>query len=331
MARRREGTSAASGSSNRTPSSRRRCFARTIRWATVRSSDRKARAIWPVVNPKPTRRVSAIWAARGRAGWQDRKMRRSSSSSSGAGGSTTPRWRSPRGSLRRSWRSASTSALCATRSSHRSMSATAGSGCERFQRSSARIPASCTAFSTSERRSIPKRRTRAATRRPCAARNASLSRSGDRPLVAPIAGGASLETDPSFADTGNSTVRAGAAWLLDHPDLHVAVLELEDGAAARERDRLFERGRLDEGEAADRLLCFHERPLDDLSAAHGQTHAGLIAELVRLDRVSSLADRAQPAREFLVDPGCELRVARSLVEVGPSEQKRILGHRRLLS
>ena len=58
-------------------------LARVIRCAIVVSGTRNARAIWAVVRPHTTRRVSAICACRGSAGWQQVKISRSRSSGSG--------------------------------------------------------------------------------------------------------------------------------------------------------------------------------------------------------------------------------------------------------
>ena len=55
-------------------------FARTIRWASVASGTRNARAISGVVSPPSVRRVSATRASSGSAGWQHVKMSRSRSS-----------------------------------------------------------------------------------------------------------------------------------------------------------------------------------------------------------------------------------------------------------
>jgi hypothetical protein len=43
-------------------------LARVMRWATVVSGTRNARAICAVVSPQVTRRVNAIWAGRESAG-----------------------------------------------------------------------------------------------------------------------------------------------------------------------------------------------------------------------------------------------------------------------
>jgi hypothetical protein len=48
------------GNDELNPASFRRCFARTIRWAIVRSSERNPRAICPVSKPNATRSVKAI-------------------------------------------------------------------------------------------------------------------------------------------------------------------------------------------------------------------------------------------------------------------------------
>ena len=65
-------------------------LARVTRAAIVGSETRKAWAISAVVSPQTSRRVSATWASRARAGWQQVKTRRSrssgiTSSSPGAG------------------------------------------------------------------------------------------------------------------------------------------------------------------------------------------------------------------------------------------------------
>ncbi len=64
-------------------------LARVIRCPTVLSGTRNARAICPVVSPHTTRRVSATWAGRGSAGWQQVKISRSRSSGAGSAGHGT--------------------------------------------------------------------------------------------------------------------------------------------------------------------------------------------------------------------------------------------------
>lgn len=65
-------------------------LARTMRWATVASGTRKARAISGVVRPPSSRRVSAVRASADSTGWQVVKtsLSRSSSMSSGSDGSS---------------------------------------------------------------------------------------------------------------------------------------------------------------------------------------------------------------------------------------------------
>src|SRR5688572_10166380 len=92
----------------------------------------------------------------------------------------------------------------------------------------------------------PNRRMSAALTRPWAARNPRAS-------ARRRASGGSMAHD-----------------LLDQTHFHVAVLKLEGRAPPREPDRFLERRRLDQQSAADGLLGLHERPLDDLSTAHGQ-------------------------------------------------------------
>src|SRR5712671_3271338 len=55
-------------------------LARTSRWAMAGSPIRKARATSSVLRPPSSRRVSATWASRARAGWQQVKISRSRSS-----------------------------------------------------------------------------------------------------------------------------------------------------------------------------------------------------------------------------------------------------------
>jgi hypothetical protein len=62
------------------PAARIFLLARTMRWASVASGTRKARAISGVVSPPSVRRVSATLASTARAGWQQVKMSRSRSS-----------------------------------------------------------------------------------------------------------------------------------------------------------------------------------------------------------------------------------------------------------
>src|SRR5436190_12960704 len=167
MVESRAGSAFASGTSNCTPSSRRRFLARTNRWATVRSSVRNAVAIWPAVRPKVTLSISAIWAARVSAGSLQRNIKRSSSSLSSVGGSTGTSWLLSSGRIGASRLRASIIALCAARTSQRSGSAGVPS---EGHRSRARTYASCTAFSMNANRWTPNRRVSAATMRPWQAR-----------------------------------------------------------------------------------------------------------------------------------------------------------------
>ena len=68
------------GTSNGTLASARARLARTIRWATVGSGTRKARAISSVVRPPSRRNVSATRASGDSTGWQEVNTRRSRSS-----------------------------------------------------------------------------------------------------------------------------------------------------------------------------------------------------------------------------------------------------------
>src|SRR5438132_826480 len=79
-ARRRPGRSASFGIRYGILASRILPLARTSRWAMVGSGTRKARAISAVVSPPRSRSVSATWATRASAGWQQVKIRRSLSS-----------------------------------------------------------------------------------------------------------------------------------------------------------------------------------------------------------------------------------------------------------
>src|SRR3990172_2747362 len=72
---RRAVSSAPRGTSNGTRASARVRLARTIRWATVASGTRNARAISGVVNPPSRRSVRATRASGERTGWQAVKMR----------------------------------------------------------------------------------------------------------------------------------------------------------------------------------------------------------------------------------------------------------------
>src|SRR5215470_2253790 len=153
--------------------------------------------------------------------------------------------------------------LCATRRSHPS------SGSVAPPRSIARSAASCTAFSISEKRSAPKRRVRAATRR---------RRIAGKPLSMSLA---------------CSSARARAD-LLHHPNLHVAVLQVEHRAVARNGGRLVEGGRRDHEDPSDCFLGFDERSFDDLAAAHGETGTSLVLKLVRRKILPPFLKRAHP-------------------------------------
>src|ERR687885_730136 len=88
----RAASSAPRGTSNGTRASRRVRFARTMRWATVGSGTRNARAISVVSSPPSKRSVSATRASGESTGWQAMKMRRrrsSPTSSRAASRSTT--------------------------------------------------------------------------------------------------------------------------------------------------------------------------------------------------------------------------------------------------
>ena len=72
-------------------------LARTIRWASVRSLTRNARAIWGVVRPMTARRVSGSRASGASAGWQQAKSSASRSSVAGSSSSAeSPRRRASR-------------------------------------------------------------------------------------------------------------------------------------------------------------------------------------------------------------------------------------------
>src|SRR5229473_639844 len=77
---RRVARSALRGISKGTRASASARLARTMRWATVGSGTRKARAISSVVRPPSKRRVSATRASGDRTGWQEMNTRRRRSS-----------------------------------------------------------------------------------------------------------------------------------------------------------------------------------------------------------------------------------------------------------
>jgi hypothetical protein len=77
---RRSARSAPRGTSKGMRLSARVRLARTIRWATVASGTRNARAISSVFKPPSRRSVSATRASVDRTGWQEMNMRRSKSS-----------------------------------------------------------------------------------------------------------------------------------------------------------------------------------------------------------------------------------------------------------
>ena len=89
----RSGSSASPGTRYGIPAALIFFLARTIRWAIVGSGTRNARAICGVSRPPRSRSVSATWAVRASAGWQQVKISRSRSSftgPTGSGGSSRP-------------------------------------------------------------------------------------------------------------------------------------------------------------------------------------------------------------------------------------------------
>ena len=85
----RSSRSAPRGTSNGTCASDSARLARTMRWATVASGTRNARAISAVASPPSRRSVSATRASVARIGWQAVNMRRRRSSPTSSSGSST--------------------------------------------------------------------------------------------------------------------------------------------------------------------------------------------------------------------------------------------------
>lgn len=101
----RAARSAPYGTSKGTPDLASARFARTMRWATVGSEARNARAISSVVSPPSNRSVSATRASVDSMGWHAVKISRSrsssmSSASVGSGGATSSSARPTSASLR---------------------------------------------------------------------------------------------------------------------------------------------------------------------------------------------------------------------------------------
>ena len=150
-----------SGSSNGTPASPSVRLARTMRWATVGSGSRKARAISAVLRPPSRRRVSAARASGASSGWQAMNIRRSRSSPTGLSSIASGRrcaacsWASrsctsasSRSRCSRSWRRRSIArcrAVVISQAPGRSGTPSAG------QRSSAATSASCASSSARSR------------------------------------------------------------------------------------------------------------------------------------------------------------------------------------
>src|SRR5262245_45973007 len=112
---------------------------------------------------------------------------------------------------------------------------------------------------------------------------------------------------------------ARTSWdLLDEPDFHVAVLQIEHGTLARDGLRLF-KGVLGAYEdPSDRFLRLDEGPVNDLPAAHRQARTRLVVQLVRGDVPLLLLKRAHPRHVSLAYHGRSLRVPAPLVEVSAS-------------
>ena len=166
-----------SGTSMRMPVATILRFARTIRWASVASGTRKARATCSVVRPATDRRVRARRTSTANAGWQQPKSiaTRSSVSDHEVAGSGGPA---------SSTRAATTAAASRPRAASRRSRSTAlrravrvsqapglGGGPSRRHAATAETRASCTASSATSK--SPVRRCRAATTGPASRRTAS--------------------------------------------------------------------------------------------------------------------------------------------------------------
>src|SRR5487761_1357582 len=214
-------------------------LALTIRFATVGSGTRKARAISSVVRPTTARRVRAICASRRSAGWQQVKIRRNRSSGSRSGVSgraaswaSFSRYRASRRRRSRPRRRAVVSSQAPGRSGIPS------SG----QCSRASTTASDT--SSSARSKSPSWRTRLVVSRPASSRKTRSS---------------------------SGWVSAAASALDDRSDLHLAIGR---GQRPDDGDGLVEVGAVDDAVAADRLLGLQQRTVDEGGLAALQHHGG---------------------------------------------------------
>src|SRR6266852_4357974 len=229
-------------------------LARTSRWAMAGSPIRKARATSSVLRPPSSRRVSATWASRARAGWQQVKISRSRSS--GTGPTSCAPGLCGCSSTANSWSSSRPRASRRSRSiAHRRAVVVIqppgfGGRSSRGQRRSASANASWTASSAIS--IYPKTRIRAATDRPYSSRKT-------RPIVAsstPV-GASPAPSTPFPSPTDRSVMRSGLLGVPEGADLdRHADDRARFGRPAQSGIKIVS---LDDVEAGQVLLRLHER------------------------------------------------------------------------
>src|SRR5262245_6252508 len=284
-------------------------LARTMRWASVGGAVRKARAISSVVKPHTSRRVSAIWASGGRAGWQQVKIRRSRSSAM----SSAPPGVSRLASASR--RSASSDCEASNRARRRMASMALCRPAEtsharglagvpsRGHCSTAAAKASCSA--SSARSKPPSRRMSVASTR----------RDSDRYTAATTSRASSIEGSLMRGSSRPGSSSSGVRQLQNGPDL-------DDTDARGRKSRgdlacLVDVLGLDEKEAPELLLRLGEGAVGrgDLAAVDPDSPGGLSAlQGVRDDIVAALSYRLVVV-EGRIDEGLQLALGHRVEHV----------------
>src|SRR5213594_2666642 len=116
---------------------------------------------------------------------------------------------------------------------------------------------------------------------------------------------------------------------LDHPDFHVAVLQIQAGARSCDLCRFIQRGGVDDENAADGVLRLDEGPVDHLAAANGQSSAGLVMELVGAHEPAAVAQALNPRHVAFEHDGSQFGVvSRAFVHVGAASDQHECWHQR---
>src|SRR3954471_3995474 len=270
----RAARSAAAGTSNGARAAASVRLARTIRWATVASPTRNARAISAVLSAPTSRSVSATRASVESTGWQAMKIRLSRSSpmsssiAAARSGSSACSSERPISACLRSaiapWRRRSIArCLAVAMSQAPGFSGTPDSG----HCSSAATSASC-ARSSATPTSRTMRARPAISRADSIRQTASMARWASNSVARRLLAQARL----LLAQLGGELL-AEVLGLEDLADLDLRLGLHRVGAALDPLDRLFERLDLDDPEARDELLRLGERAVDDAALVGAEAHA----------------------------------------------------------